>query len=345
MSRRVLCVGIGLPHHLPATYARAFENLGWQVSRFDLDASVRANTRLGPLGARFNDYVPVEAWVRKANRELLLVALAEKPDLVIVVGHASTRVGALSQLLAALPKTKVALVWPDTLLNVGRDELECLPLYDLVASYGRDSREPLCRLGARQVEWVPLAADPELHSPAPLDDATRATWRSDVLFVGSHRPERERSVLALLDAGVRITVWGGEPWRKNASHPTRVAEYWKGRELHGRELATASSCARVSINLIDPTNHPAANMRFFENFLFDVATVNTSCPEMAETFRHEEHTLYAEDDAALVASVQRLLSDEPLRHRLARAGRELVHAGHTYTHRARQIVSALGLDG
>ncbi len=345
MARRVLCVGTGLPHHLPATYAHAFEELGWQASSFDLDAAVRANTRLGPLGARFNDYVPVEAWVRKANRELLLEAIAKKPDIVAVVGHASTRAGALSQLLAALPATRLALIWPDTLLNLGREELECLPLYDVVASYGRDSVGPLERLGARRTEWIPLAADPKLHRADVLDEATRKRWQSEVLFVGSHRPERERSIVALLDAGIRVTVWGGAPWRKNARHPERVSSYWQGRELHGRELATASSCARVCVNLIDPTNFPAANMRLFENFLFDVATVNTACPEMADIFRHEEHTLYAADDTELVASVRRLLADETLRRRIARAGRDLVLAEHTYVQRARALASALGLAG
>lgn len=345
MARRVLCVGTGLAHHLPATYAHAFEELGWQASSFDLDAAVRANTRLGPVGARFNDYVPVEAWVRKANREFLLKALREKPDLVLVVGHASTRVGALSQLLAAMPDTKLVLVWPDTLLNLGRDELECLPLYDLVASYGRNSRGPLERLGARRTAWVPLAADPYLHNPAVLDKATQTQWKSEVLFVGSHRAERERSILALEDAGFRVTVWGGAPWRKNAKVPGRVASYWRGRELHGQELATASSCATVCVNLIDPTNFPAANMRFFENFLFDVATVNTACPEMVDIFRHEEHTLYAADDTELVASVRRLFADETLRRRIARAGRDLVLAEHTYVQRARQIADAVGLVG
>lgn len=324
---------------------RAFTAIGWRATAFDLDAAVRSHARLGPLGARFNDYVPVEAWIRKANRELLLALSEARPDLVLVVGHASTRVGALAQLVAASPQTRLALVWPDTLLNLGREELECLPLYDLVACYGKQSILPFERLGARRVEWVPLAVDPELHRPDALDAATRARFAADVLFIGSHRPERERSILALLDAGVEVKVWGGEPWRKNAAVPARVGSYWQGRELHGRELATASCAAKVGINLIDPTNFPAANMRFFENFLFDAATVNTSCPELEGIFRDGEHTLYAADDRALVGAVQRLLADPSLRRRLAAAGKALVLAEHTYAHRARAIAAALELDG
>jgi spore maturation protein CgeB len=345
MPRRVLCVGVGLVHQLPATYARAFEELGWQVSTFDLDEVVRRYARLGRLGARFNDFVPVEPWVRKANRELLVQILASKPDLVLVVGHASVRVGMLAQVAASCPETRFALVWPDTLLNLERAELECLPLYDLVACYGRDSVVPFEKLGARRVEWIPLAGDPKLHRSDVLDEPTRARWRSEVLFIGGHRPERERSILAMLDAGLDVTVWGGELWRRNARAPDRLPSYWKGRELHGRELANASTCAKVCINLIDPTNFPAANMRFFENFLFDVATVNTACPEMAETFRDGEHTLYASDDASLIAAVKRLLFDAALRTRLAGAGKELLLAEHTYAHRAGSIVAAVGLAG
>ena len=345
MARRVLCVGLGESFQLAASYRRAFSALGWRVSGFDLDAAVRRQARLGVLGARFNDFVPVESWVRKANREFLLAALEVRPDLVLVVGHVPLRVGALAQLVASVPDTRSAFVWPDTLLNLGRDDLECLPFYDLVASYGKQSVEAFGRLGARRVEWIPLAADPELHEADPLDDATRARYAADVIFIGNHRPERERSVLALLDAGISVAVWGGDAWQKSSAAPGRVDHYWQGRELFGRELATASSVAKVCINLIDPTNYPAANMRFFENLLFGVATVNTGCPELADIFRDAEHTVYAADDRALVSAIRRLLADEPLRRRVAAAGHSLVLAEHTYVHRARTLAERLGFAG
>jgi spore maturation protein CgeB len=345
MARRILCVGTGESFHLAASYRRAFSALGWRVSAFDLDAAVRRQARLGALGARFNDYVPVESWVRKANREFLLAALDVRPDFVLVVGHVKVRVGALAQLAASLPATRFAFVWPDTLLNLGRDELESLPLYDVVASYGKQSVPAFERLGARRVEWIPLAADPEFHAVEPLDDSTRARCAADVIFVGNHRPERERSVLALLDAGISVSVWGGDAWRRSSSAPARVDQYWQERELFGREFASLSSAAKICINLIDPTNYPAANMRFFENLLFGVVTVNTSCPEQEDVFRDGEHTVYARDDRALVAAVRRLLADEPLRRRIATAGQALVLAEHTYVHRARAIAASVGLSG
>ncbi len=339
----VMVVGIGLSHHLPWTYLHAFEDLGWRGEVWDLDRAVRQNARLGRLGRTFSDFVPVEAWVRKGNRELLLRALELRPDVLLTVGHAATRVGALAQLRAALPATKLALVWPDTLLNLDRDELECLPLYDFVACYGRDAVEPMRRLGARAIEWVPLAADLHLHAPpAALTEAEVRRYGCDVLFIGNHRPEREASILRLLDAGFRVRVWGSAGWKKHARNVGRVHEFWEGGELTGGDFARAAAAARICLNLIDPMNFPSANMRYFENFLSGSATVNSRCPELEDVFRDREHTLYFDDDAALVGCVRELLEDAPLAARLGAAGREALLSSHTYRHRAEQIARALG---
>ncbi|MSP26412.1 MAG: hypothetical protein EXR75_14920, partial [Myxococcales bacterium] len=186
-ARTVMLVGTDLPYHLPRSYHRAFEDLGWRGEVWDLDLSVQGFARLGKFGRTFSGYVPVEAWVRKGNRAMLVNALAMRPDLVLIVGHSTTRVGALAQLRASLPHTKLAFVWPDTLLNLDRDELECLPIYDFVACYGRESVTPMRALGARVIDWVPLAADLHLHaSPAMLSTRERRRFGCDVLFIGNH---------------------------------------------------------------------------------------------------------------------------------------------------------------
>ena len=43
-----------------------------------------------------------------------------------------------------------------------------------------------------------------------------------------------------------------------------IRRAWQGRALRGADFAKAVSCSKLSLNIIDPTNYPAANMRFFE---------------------------------------------------------------------------------
>ena len=46
------------------------------------------------------------------------------------------------------------------LVNLSATLIAALPLYDLVATYSRGTVSHFQRLGARQVAFVPLAADP-----------------------------------------------------------------------------------------------------------------------------------------------------------------------------------------
>src|SRR5262249_39633949 len=140
----------------------AFEELGYEVSCFDVNSSVEKHCRFGALGRTFNRYAPVAAWVRKANRKMVVKASQFIPQIVVVVGSCPVSAGALAQMKASLEVTLVH-IWPDTLVNLDSSLIECLPLYDLECVYSRNAIEPMKRLGASSPVWTPLAGDPSLH--------------------------------------------------------------------------------------------------------------------------------------------------------------------------------------
>jgi hypothetical protein len=111
---RVLLVGRFAPTALERSYASAFDDLGCEVRNFDIAASINRYCRLGRLGRYFNTYVPVEPWVHKANRELIVIAREFRPSVLIVVGQNRVRAGALAQIRSMLP-LQVVFIWPDSL--------------------------------------------------------------------------------------------------------------------------------------------------------------------------------------------------------------------------------------
>jgi glycosyltransferase involved in cell wall biosynthesis len=339
---RVSVLGRASSLGLEASYGRALAALDCKVGYFDLEAAVVRHTRLSRVGQLFNNFVPVEAWVRKANRELFLHAFDERPDVLIVPGATQVRVGALAQIKVSRPATRLVLLWPDPLVSLERHTLESLPIYDLVVTYSRDSVGAMERLGARRVMWLPFAVDFEVHpSEVEVTAADRARFACDVILIGNHRPERERAILALVEAGIAVKVYGTELWKRDAARPDQVERYWQREVLMGADYVKASRSAELCLNVIDPGNYPAANMRFFENFATGTASLNSPCPELAEEFVDREATAYFDSNESLVSTVRELQGNPDLRRRMGARAKDLVTRAHSYRHRAASLLAAL----
>lgn len=335
---KVLIVGdFSAPGSLTVSYRNGFAALRWEVVEFDLYARQRYHRRFGRIGVYLDSLIPVEQWLHKANRELVIACRQQSPDLIVIISSTPVRVGTLAQIQVAT-KSKIAFVWPDTLHNLNQHICQCLPLYDLVASYSQAAVPAFQKLGAKSVEWVPLGCDSALYSNATQDDTK---YQCDVSFVGNWRPERE-AALAQLSAiqGIKVRIWGENDWQRRASNEF-VKKNWQGKALYTNEFASAIRASKLSLNIIDDTNFPAANMRFFELPCVGAVQISSACPEMQPEFLHGDHVIYYHNEVEFLAQVKALIGDETTRNRIKTASQELVLNKHTYTHRAQQIVNSI----
>jgi len=336
----VMLVGQFPSGALENSYCAAFEELGWQVVKFDIMESVHRHVRAGHAGRFLTLFVPVEPWIRKASRELTLRVLDLEPQLVVTFGHYPIRVGALAQIRSSVP-AKLVHVWPDTMVNWTTHLTACLPVYDLVATYSRATVPIFRDLGARAVAWIPLAGDPALHPKAEGSEVYPGKFAADVSFIGAWRPERE-AVLSQLQ-GFDLKIWGPE-WGRRCRHNRTILKAWQGCSLYGLDFARAVTGSKVSLNIIDPSNYPAANMRFFEIPVVGGLQVSSACPEMIELFRHGEHVFYYDRPAELQRHLETILVDDQLRERVAGAAHQKVLAEHTYLNRVRSLLRYLEGD-
>jgi len=326
---------------LLGSYGRALRSLGWRTTHYDHDAGLRRHVRLGKLGELLSGHLGVESWNRKANRDLYLSITEASPDVFVFAGPQLVRPGLLAQLRVSLPRCKIVCYWPDTLLNLEAHSLQLFALCDLVLSYSREASPVLERAGARRVLFSPFAADLELFPELPESNAAeRQRWSSDVMFAANHRPEREDAVLRLLDAGMRVRVWGSSDWSRYSRHPERVRDYFEGGILAGSDMTRAMRGAHACLNLIDPTNYPAANMRFFEIYASGGCALSSRCPEMESEFVDGQHVSYFEADT-LVERALALCNDAALRRRVSEQGRAKALSAHTYVHRVSEWLGAL----
>lgn len=332
--RQIMLVGHYPLEALECSYHRALEALGCEVHRFDIVTAIQRHVPLGSVGRLFNAFVPVEPWIRKASRDLALQAIKIQPDLVLTFGHYPIRIGAVFQLRASTNATLVH-VWPDPMVNWNNDLTACLPLYDLVATYSQATVPVFERLGARRAVWVPLAGDPALHADIVCTDEDRRRFSAQVTFIGGWRPEREALLSQLGDFDLKI--WGPD-WGRRCRGNRVIMRAWQNRPIYGADFAKVVQCTQVNLNIIDPNNYPAANMRFFEIPVAGGLQVSSACPEMEGEFAHGVHLFYYEDAASLSNLVPVLLKDRDRRKQVAVAANAKVLSAHTYEHRVQQLV-------
>lgn len=332
----VLIIGSDALGALESSYGRAFAGLGWGVSFWDPVENANRYARGGPLGRRLSSFVRVEPWLTKANRQLVIDAMRLRPHLILAFTHSHLLPGALAQLRAA-SEAALVQIWPDTISNWSPVLSANLPLYDLVATYSRATVPILERMGARKAIWLPLAGDPDLH---PARIAQRPDLAAEVSFIGGWRPERE-AVLSCLSS-FDLKIWGPE-WGRHCRGNRAMLKAWQRRALRGVEFAQAVQASKINLNIIDPTNYPAANMRFFEIPTAGGLQVCSPCPEMEDEFRHGEHIFYYQRSDDLPDLLRSLLADDDLRAKVAAAAHEKALAAHTYTHRARRLLEILDL--
>src|SRR5687768_15058219 len=81
---------------LAHSFARAFSAMSIDHRAFDIGRSVRAVARLGRVGRELHRFLPVEAWMRKGNREFVLACKDYAPDLLLVFCDAPVLFGSLA---------------------------------------------------------------------------------------------------------------------------------------------------------------------------------------------------------------------------------------------------------
>jgi len=233
-----------------------------------------------------------------------------------------------------------------TLLQPGpshRRAITQLREVDVFACWSRPILERATAVGARQVLYLPFAADPELHPKIELTEADRAAFGADVTFVGNWDPSRERWMQPIArfceDEGIDLAIWGNDYWGVRCADP-RVRRAWRGRPLTGLEMAKAALASKINLNLLRVQNRGATNMRTMEIPCSGGFMLHERSEALGELLPPGE----ACDDFAtpeeLAAKVRRYLGDPAARERIAAAG----HAramGWTYREWTQEVLLAL----
>jgi hypothetical protein len=283
-----------------------------------------------------------------ANAALLAACARHRPDLVFAWRAPWLRPLTL-RLARRLGAGKIAIYCNDDPFGRDRRWLKWrawrrgIPEADLCLAYRTVNLDDLRAAGARQVALWRSAFLPRLHRPVPLTDEERRRLGCDVVFIGHYEDDgRLALVERLLASGLRVRIFG-TGWE-----PVARGALWEPllpiRPLRDLDYAKGICAARAALVLVSGRNRDGYTRRCFEIPACGTLMLAPRTPDLLELFRDGEEALFWGDAEELVAQARRAASDEPLRARIAEAGRARVwRDGHDLDARAQELLRLCGV--
>jgi spore maturation protein CgeB len=331
--KKILLVGINKKGSLENSYLSALKSKGYEVYFFDYNTSLNKFIKGGGLGKIINKFFPVFTWQKKMNREFVITCKELKPNYVFYFTNAPIFAGSILCVKTMNKDIKHVLIWPDTPLNVEDFILNNANLYDYTATYSNESVKGFESVNFNNVNWIPLAADDEMFKIGNIN----TVFKYDIGFVGGWRPEREAALAKIVENFplIRIAIYG--PYWKRECKNKGLIPFILGSGLYEKELSNFFQTTKINLNVIDDTNYPSANMRFFEIPISKGLQLSSNCPEFSQTFKDREHILYFDNEREMINQIKWALANEELAQKIRIGAFELVNTEHLYKNRIEEI--------
>jgi len=203
----------------------------------------------------------------------------------------------------------------------------------------------LKQAGAKEVRYLPMAADPSVHRPLELTQVEREEYGSDVSFVGAGYANRREIFPRLLGHDWTFKLWGNE-W-DGAADLTSVLQR-NGARIDTDTCQKVFNASAVNLNLhswagtgLDPEGD-FVNPRTFELAACGAFQLTDRRSLLPDVLTADEVATVSSPDE-LPAEITRWLREPEQRVAMAAQARQRVLAEHTYAHRMRDLLSQIGV--
>jgi spore maturation protein CgeB len=191
-----------------------------------------------------------------------------------------------------------------------------------------------------------MAADPAVHRPLVLADAEQAEYGADLSFVGAGYPNRRALLPRWLSKDWSFKLWGNE-W-EGAADLAPVLQR-SGARIDTETCMKVFNASAINLNLhswggdaLDP-QADFVNPRTFELAACGAFQLTDERALLPDLFTDEEVVRFRriEDVPALI---RMWLNDSSGRRAIAENARQRVLRQHTYGHRMKELLAAIGLQ-
>jgi spore maturation protein CgeB len=284
---------------------------------------------------------------QRMSETLGVISLAhvaeEPPDLVLALSQAPLSMAVLEQMRRKKVLTAMWFVENFRHLHYWQQMVTGYDFWFLMQQHS--CMEAFRKAGAANVTYLPLAADPAIHQPMTLTSLESQEFGAEVAFLGAGYRNRRQILQTLLGHGWTFKLWGNE-WDKAGALDAVLQR--GGARIDTLTSVKIFNATSVNINLhsytgegFDPDGD-GVNPRTFELAscsAFQVIDARTLLPDLFD----ESMMAVIKSPNEFVSSVKTYLHEPDRRRAMAASSRKRVLEAHTYVHRMKTLLSAMGM--
>jgi spore maturation protein CgeB len=197
--------------------------------------------------------------------------------------------------------------------------------------------------GAKEVHYMPVACEQNVHAPLVLSEADKAKWGSDLSFMGAGYHNRQQMFASLVDFNLKI--WGTE-WPDCKPFDRMVQD--GGQRLAPSDYVKIFNSSKINLNLhssnekdgVDPFGD-FVNPRTFELASAGAFQLVDNRSLLPELFDVGKELITFENANDLKEKISYYLNHDQERQEIAKRSRARVLREHTYQHRVRDMLSII----
>ena len=321
---KILYAGTLNPSGTCFSRMESLRELGPDVHPFDLDEWIDWEST-GFVQRQFEQHLCWGPLIRRANRALLARCREVRPDMVwIDKGDWVQR-----PTLQAMGDQGCFLVHhvTDSLHTRGRRYWlkrrllrATLPDYDVFFTTNIDDHAGLLGNEPPKALLTHLGHDHRRFDGTPLTPEQHEKWDRDLLFVGHYEPETEEWILALIDAGLPVTVHGLPPWFRS-KHRQRLGDrLFPG--LGGDDYVHALKGAKIGLCFVSVMNYNQTASRSCEIPACGTMLLAIRTPQHSEMYEEGVEAEFFGSREELIEKARYYLEHDEEREAIARRGQE-----------------------
>lgn len=326
---------------------KALESMGHEVSVFDfrshpysrgrIVSAIRSVVRLvlPSLPSPYDLTMVKSAVDLKINQELIERASNYKPDLLLVFMGENISLDSLRKIRSmGLPTANWIF---DSLLLAHSKKIVSAMRSDYDRIFIIDSQDVLADLGldGANISTLALACNPDVHRRINLSDSERKEYRSDIAFVGTVTPEREKILSRLGDFDLKI--WGRWPRREPS-----IKDKYRKKDIYAAEAAKIYRAAKIILDFhtLYGREEKIYNVtpRVFEVPASGGFVLTNDIPQLSSFYKVGEEIIVYKSIDDLRSLIKYYLLHEDKREEIARRAYARAHREHTYRNRLETLL-------